>query len=241
MPLITRRTFPPGGWWYFQPQTQWPKNPQEFFSGKTFEQAVASIVAHRAANLRFGLSTDEDAVASELDVFTCVRLKNDPNYCTGGPSPKAVRPSPGRAVSGLAAGLARSAGAVVEKARKYATGVGVLLDWLGSGGKTVLKEEAERRASVCAVCPKNVQGGIDSVFTRVAADKIKRQLELRSEMELSTTKDNALNICEACLCVLKCKVWVPIEHVEKKLTDDMRSQLDPSCWIKSESNDSAGT
>lgn len=191
------------------------------------------IRSHRLANPRFNLATDVDAIGNELDLFTCVRIANNPAYCTGGPVPKAQRPPRGR-VAGVAQAVVESAGAVVEKAKKYVSGVGVLLSWLGSGGKAVSQEQAEKRAAVCAVCPKNEPGGLDSFFTAIAAEKIRSQLALRNEMDMKTSQDTKLNVCTACLCQTKLKVHVPIAHVLARLKPEMKSQLHQDCWILKE-------
>lgn len=234
MPLITRRTHAPGGWQYFQPQTHWHvPNPM-----LEWDVVVRQIQQHRLANPRFSnlWSTQIEEIEKDLDLFTCIRIANDPHYCTGGPIPKAMRPPRGR-VAGAIEAVGRSAGAVVEKAKKYVSGVGVLLSWLGSGGKAVSQEQAEKRAAVCAVCPKNEPGGLDSFFTAIAAEKIRSQLALRNEMEMKTSYDSRLNVCTACLCQTKLKVFVPIGHVLSRLKPEMKSELHPDCWILKETNE----
>lgn len=237
MPLIKRTTFPPKGWMFYQPQTQWPRS-QEEFAGMTFDQVVDRIIAHRAANPRFrqNWSLDVDEVSDELDLFTCVRLKFDPNYCTGGgTSPKVPPPLPGSAAAGVLGRAGRRGAAVVERGRKYIAGIAVLLDWLGSGGHTVLRELAEARAAVCAACPKNQElGTIDELFTTEAASRLKSFLSLKGEMKLSTTQDGKLKTCAACLCKPELKVWTPLEHVVKKLKPEQEAELDPKCWILTE-------
>lgn len=234
MPLIKRTTFPPGGWVWFQPQTQWPKSQSEL-AGLTFDQVVERIIQHRQANPRFrqNWTVDPEAVGEELDLFTCVRLKYDPNYCTGGgTAPKAWPPLQ---AGGLFGRVGRSAAAVVERGRKYLSGVSVLLDWLGSGGHTVMREVAESRASICAACPKNQDmGTIDEVFTTEAAARLKRFLALKNEMKLETSQDARLKTCAACLCKPELKVWTPIGHVLKRLKPEQEAELDPKCWIKAE-------
>lgn len=233
MPLLTRRTFPPGGWVYFQPQTNWPQNPTAYFDGKTFEQVCQEIAAHRAANPRFGLSTDLAVIGDELDLFTCVRIRHDPNYCTGGASLKALRPLPLPPAAGPAAeGGLKGA---VAKLHKLSQGVGTLLEWLGSGGQVVDQRKADERGAICVACPQNQPGGIETIFTAPAAEKIRRHLALKNDMALKTVHDEKLQICQACLCVTSLKCWVPIAHVVKKLTPEMRAQLHASCWILSES------
>lgn len=228
--LISRRTFPPQGFWWYEPQTNWPPMDQapRFFAGMTFDQVVDKIIEHRLANPRFNLATDRETVGNQLDKFTCLRIGNNPNYCLGGPVPKSPSPLP------VVAAGKNVAAAVVEKVRKYTQGIAVLLDWLGTGAKTVPQEQADRRAGVCVTCAKNIPGDWESYFTTMAAEKIRKQLEVRKEMAIRTAPDDRLSICEACRCVLKLKVWVPIETAARKLTPEMRAELDPKCWILEE-------
>lgn len=122
-------------------------------------------------------------------------------------------------------------GAAVGSIRNVAAGVGVLLEWLGSGGKPVEQSLADSRAAICVGCPKNGQGGILSYFTKAAADTIRIQMEIRGDLQLKTPHDEKLGVCEACLCPLRLKVFTPIEHVLAHTSNDVKTQLVPQCWI----------
>src|SRR5512139_2803045 len=142
--LKSRRKHPPGGWKFTQPQTGWMSTP-----GLDFETVVESIIKHRLANPRFDLATDFQVVANELDAYTCARLNNNPSYCVAGDaSKKAQSPS-------VVARLRSGAESVAGAGRNVVVGIGVLLDWLGSGGAAVAPALAESRAAICATCPKN--------------------------------------------------------------------------------------
>lgn len=239
MPLLNRHTFPPNGFQFYQPSTNWPKSQAEL-AGLTFDQVCQRIQAHRAANPRFQLSTDLEVIAAELDEYTCTRLKFDPNYCTGGGAyPKAPRPmlrlpAPGASQGGKDA----VAGAEpIGKIRKLTLGIGVLIDLFGSGARSVSQDLANQRAAVCVQCPKNTPGGWETFFTGPAANKIKQFMQLKNEMELKTPLDTQLHVCNACLCHLQTKVWVPISHILKKLQPEMRNELWEKCWIRKEENE----
>lgn len=233
--LISRRTFPPDGFWYFESKTNWPKNPKSVFSGKTFDEAVAMIVQHRLANPRFAhqWSTDPSIVADELDRFTCLRLANNPNYCSGG----AAVPQGGASKKGIrqtfATIKAASVGAAVA-VKKVVAGAGVLLDWLGEGAKPVAQELANKRAEICSTCPQNVKTDLTSFFTVPAANMIRQQIEIRGEMKLSTPFDAKLGICQACACPLTLKPHVQLSYILKKLSPEVRAKLDPRCWMNLE-------
>ena len=50
-------------------------------------------------------------------------------------------------------------------------------------------------------------------------------------MDLKTSKDAELNVCQACLCPLKLKVHTPMSLIQKRLKPEQRAELDPKCWI----------
>lgn len=226
MPLLSRRQFPPGGFLFFEARTNWSSTP-----GFTFDQTVEEIIRHRLANPRFASqwNTDVDTVAEELDAYTCVRIAMDSNYCSGGspnfPSvPLTPRPWPGLP----------SVGAVAGGVRKVVTGIAVLLDWLGAGGKPVAPERAEARAALCDGCPQNTQGNLTDFFTVPTSEMIRKQLAIRTDLKLSTTHDDWLHVCMACFCPMKLKVHTPLQHILKHLQPDQRAKLDSRCWIPKE-------
>lgn len=224
--LISRRTFPPGAWSYFQPHTNWQAPP-----GLTFDQVVDAIIKHRRANPRFGLSTDRAAVETELDEYTCLRLGNDPAYCASslarGPEKKV--PSPLR----LGAGKGVVAAAVKTVANTVA-GIGLYLEWFGNGGPVSLKL-AEERAKVCAKCPENDrQLSIFQHFTAAAAGELMKIMGALSDMHLEVANQAELGVCKACDCPMKAKVWSPLGIVLNHLRPESKSSLDKDCWILSE-------
>lgn len=232
MSLISRRTFPPQGFWFFESKTNWPRNPQGFFAGKTFDESVIEIIKHRLANPRFSTqwSTDKDVVADELDQFTCLRLANDPNYCAPSPGGNPLK-KVNRLSSTMRAGV-KDAVAAVEK---VVAGAGVMVDWLGDGLKPVSQELANARATVCSTCPNNQPKDLLSFFTVPASDLIRQQIEIKNEMKLATPFDEKLGICVVCACPLRTKVWSHMEHVLKHLKPDVKSQLPGFCWMVKES------
>lgn len=124
--------------------------------------------------------------------------------------------------------------AVGDKIVRMASGVGVLIDWLGEGGQPVEKSIADKRASVCAVCPLNGKGDLTRYFTVPAAELVRKQIEQRKDLYLKTDFDEQLGICEACGCPLKTKVFVPIQYIGSHMSQEVKSELHSSCWILSE-------
>jgi hypothetical protein len=122
-------------------------------------------------------------------------------------------------------------GNAVGTVKRVAAGVGVLIDWLGQGGKPVEQALAEHRANVCATCPKNDGGDWKSYFTGKVADKIRTQLEIKNDLSLRTSQDDKLTVCSACDCPLQLKVHTPLTHILAHTTEDVKKKLDPRCWI----------
>lgn len=236
MPLKNRNhPFPPGGYAFFQPQTNWHST-----AGLTFDQTVDEIIRHRLANPRHShaWTTERAEIEAELDNYTCVRIANDPNYCTGGQGlirrPFVAGPTPPPSSPGLAA-------AVVAGGRKIVSGIGVLVDWLGSGGNAVAHELAEQRAQCCVDCSMNAPGEWHNFFTGPAVAKIRNQLTMKNDMQLSTSQDEKLKVCKACWCVLSLKVHTPIEHVLAHLKSSMEAEMPARCWILNERKDRENT
>jgi hypothetical protein len=125
-------------------------------------------------------------------------------------------------------------GNAVAGGKQLAAGVNILLDWLGSGGKPVDHALSHGRAAICATCPKNSGGDWRSLFTKPIADKIRQQLEMKNEMQLTTPHDEKLTVCAACACPLQLKVWTPLRHILDHTDAETAGKLDPRCWITRE-------
>lgn len=87
--LITRTgEFIPGGFLFQDPRTGMTFKDGGFYS------VVSQIQRHRQANPRLypiddGKWLDYDSICQELDDYSCLRLGNDPHWCSGGtPAPK---------------------------------------------------------------------------------------------------------------------------------------------------------
>lgn len=220
--LKNKQLFPPGGYAYFQPETNWTA-PQH----QSFDATVQAIISHRRGNPHHKFSTDQSRVEWELEAYTVKRLqgmKGAQSFlleeAIPGSPPSFPQPPP--------------EGGVVAGAKKVAAGVGVLLDWLGDGAEPVEHKLAESRAAVCTDCPKNKPGGLLSFFTEKAAETIRKQLEIRKDLQLSTPSDRKLNVCEVCFCPLHLKVHVPIAHIKKHTSDEVLSKLPSNCWMPKE-------
>lgn len=220
MSELSRSQFPPGGWQFYQPQTGWnAPSPKS----STFDQTVVLIIKHRLANpallVKHKWSTDPASVANELETYTRMRLgipaspKSTPPAVSAPPMPGAVQAS-------------------VAAVKKLAAGVAVLMDWEESGLPPEPPDVSEARAVICSDCPKNDKyKSITEFFTVPTAAMIKRRFERLQAMKLTTTRDNELNVCQACLCPLQLKVHTPAELIKKRLKPEQKVELDPRCWI----------
>lgn len=107
--------------------------------------------------------------------------------------------------------------------------------WLGAGGKPVPREHAQSRADICLQCPwRDDSGDIYSKLAGNVASIVRRQVELKSMMKLEVDREDELNICGICWCVLKLKVHVPIEFIQQITDEETKNQFPSYCWIKRE-------
>jgi hypothetical protein len=217
--LRSRDKFPPGGFRFYQPETNF--SPPPWLS---FHDTVAAIVSHRHHNphqaKQFAWSLDFNAVADELDLFNAkVALESGwYDFIQGAGVPENPKPLPPRTRSPLS-GTAVAAGAKS------------LLDWT-IDGEIVPTGVAEGRAALCAQCPVNRKGTLADWFTEKAANLIQRQFEIRAARELKTGSDEHLGLCDACGCPLKLKVFAPLRVIQKYLSPEVEAKLWEKCWIR---------
>lgn len=217
--IFNRHAFPPGGWAFRQPQTGWV-NPHPL--GYTFDQTVTEIIKHRKGNMaivsKFNLPLDPGAVGNELESFTRTRLGIPASV------PKSVPLRPIGQSSGVVA-------AAIERLKKLASGGALLMEWENSGMAPEAREIAEERAAICAGCPKNDKRDLSEFFTVPASELIRKRLGRLNDMNLTTSKDPELNVCQACLCPLRLKVYTPKDLILKRIKPKELEELDPRCWI----------
>lgn len=112
------------------------------------------------------------------------------------------------------------------------TALAVYRDLLGPDGKVVAKEESERRAAICIACPKNdTAGGLTKYFLKEAAREIMLVAGMLKDMDVTTSQDKKLGVCEVCECPMVAKVHVVNEVLKKHITQDQLSKFPPNCWI----------
>jgi hypothetical protein len=225
--LQSRHKCPPAGFLYEQRQTGWRSWLADPPSQWDFRRLCMALQAHRRANPQFGFTTDMAKIETEVDHVNAKRVAAIPLSMSYVMEDGAAVADPKSQAPTLAQKVAVAVGALAKAAK----GGAVLLDWEKAGGQPVAQELANKRAAICVGCPKNGSSSITDLFTVPAATMIKRQLERRASLKLSTPDDENLGTCEACLCPLRLKVFCPIQHIHEKTSADVRAELDPRCWI----------
>lgn len=228
MPRLKSRTaHPPYSFRFLQPEAG---QTQEFVG--SFNHVVEQVQILRKANPflceRHGWRTDTAAVEAEVEMYNVARCIN------GGWLDFLLPDEPGQIPPYIPPAEKKRLAHAVDGVKRVSAGVALLVDWLGSGGKPVDAPLAERRAMVCASCPKNDGGDWKAYFTEPIAEKIRVQLEMKNDLQLRTTHDAHLTVCSGCDCPLPLKVHVPIFYVLEHTSHDTKTRLDPRCWILSE-------
>jgi hypothetical protein len=199
----------------------------------SFNAVVEAVQAIRLANPficeRHGLRTDTAAVEAFVEQYNCARCVNNGwlDYVLmdePGEAPPFVPPAEKKTHRGGVAGV-----------KRVAAGVALLVDWLGNSAKPVESALAEKRAGICATCPRNNGGDWKAYFTEPIAEKIRVQLEIRNDLQLRTSHDAKLTVCSACDCPLGLKVFSPLSYILEHTSEDTKTRLDPRCWILGES------
>lgn len=94
-------------------------------------------------------------------------------------------------------------------------------------GQLVDQEEANRRAAICAACPKNTDKLVEfcvSCSTRSLVGHINQFLTSRH-----TPSDPLLKTCQICSCDLKMKCWCPTEAMREP---ELANKWPAHCWMK---------
>ena len=89
----------------------------------------------------------------------------------------------------------------------------------------VSQEEADRRAAICAECPKNTDKVTEFCIGCFARSLVSKVNDLLGSKR--TVHDEKLKTCGACHCQLSLKVWMA-----KSGMTDATIQWDENCWMK---------
>jgi len=218
----------PGGLKFRQPETGWDST-KALAPMPSLRALAQALIDHRKANGHLaklhGWKMSLEEVEFELDQYNakiCIDhgWKDFVATNVGEVIPPKSLPSLQQMAHNVAQGVAAAR-----------VGAQTLASWFGEGGRPVEKAEGERRASICATCPQNGRGDWTRWFTTPVSNLIRRQIEFGQSINLSTSVDPQLGVCEACQCPLRLKVWVPMQHILKETTEETKKKLDARCWI----------
>lgn len=107
----------------------------------------------------------------------------------------------------------------------------ILTSWLGEGAKVVDKPTAEARSQVCLSCPMHTAA---HALEESAANVILGILKIKNQAELVLENENRLAMCGACSCILRLKVWLPLDKIKLETSVEEFNRLAPECWIRME-------
>jgi len=227
--IKNKRANIPNGYLYVQRETGFDVSKVMPHTINDFYAVAQAIRQHRMSNPQFKLSTSMPAIEEELERVNVARVAAIPGAAAvylmevGGASASFQVPPQSIAVK------------LVSAVEAIKTGKEATDDWLDSEIPPVPQEVSEKRAATCAKCPLNATGSLSRWFTIPAAALITRRLEKLHARKLSTSLDNQLGTCEACLCRNQLKVHEPLELVLKHTSEEVKARLDKNCWVLSES------
>lgn len=97
-----------------------------------------------------------------------------------------------------------------------------------AAGERVDQVEAESRAEVCSTCESNVEpigcngctrGIVKKVISFVTGSK-------------TTSKDSQLKSCRHCGCFNAAQIWMPVNALQKSISEEENQALPDNCWKK---------
>lgn len=217
---------PPHGWRFRQAHLKWDMPAPVSQTLDSAAQQIRKVrVKNPAITAANRLSTNLEAIKDELIQYNAL-LNGVP---VGPVLPKS---EPRRLLPQV---VQDAAAAVV----RVAQGSGAILDWLNAGAPSVPQEQATARAHTCAMCPKLDRGEIGKWFTVPAAEMLRKAVARLQDKKLETVYDGQLGLCTVCQCPMKLKVHMPIVSIMAHTKPDVYAELDPVCWIRSETKASS--
>jgi len=223
MRLKSRTKFPAGGFHVLVPEAGM-KAP---FSG-SFSEAVQFLYNFRRKNpalvQKNGWSLDIHDIEEDVDRYNAQRMvaAGYLNFVDiEGDVPVQKKTS--------SPGFFRSAKGVVAKAR---TALSMYHQMFGSDGRVVPVAEAERRAAICLVCPEHdTTGGLQKYFIKEAANELMGLFGMLKDMEVKTSMDDKMGVCQICSCAMRAKVFTESEVIKKNMKPEEIAKLPSNCWI----------
>ena len=116
--------------------------------------------------------------------------------------------------------------------------IGIHKDWLGEGGEPVSKGQSTERAFTCSICPQNRHPKWWEQSKQAIASVMRKHLEYKNHISISTDHDDDLHMCKVCGCCLPLKVHVPLKHILAHTNSETLAQFPENCWIAREKAES---
>ena len=231
MPRLKDRNLQiPGGYQFYLPEVKW-KAPGNFPSFTVVANGLEQVVnANPYLAKKNSWPTDRKGIEDWVDTYNatlCAHMGWD-KFLAGGEGGASAIPKSQPPHQNLA-----SLASVAARAKELVAGARSLIEWDESGEDAVSRDQSTARALICSTCPVNEKGDWTAWFTTPAAEMIKRRVEKVHSRGLSTIYDESLHVCVACHCPLPVKVHVPLHWINKRLSAEQKSKLDPRCWILS--------
>lgn len=216
----------PYGWQFGLPEIKWKSTPgASLESHANAAEQVAKANPYHAQKYKW--PTTHEGWLDKIDQENAARIQAmGPAFAhfitTGGGGPIPESRSP------------------LQFAGRAVAGANVMLDMWGKEGPIRDREQANNRAATCVKrsdgkpCPKHDKGDWTRFFTKPAQAIIIKSLGIVKDLDLHTDHDAELQICVACGCPMKGKVWARLEHILKHIPAEDKAALDSGCWILSE-------
>lgn len=188
---------PPGGWSYTQPENGM------LIQGGNYAELRERVRQHRDNNRYQNGPQLDDEIQDQI----CERIP-EPHRAHWCIDPASRTPSP----------VAYRSVAVAD-VRNFLHTLG---SWIRSGFAFVNQPEADRRAKVCAECPKNVEIAGCTGCAHIGP------LITQTIGHHATAEDYRLKGCEVCGCSNKAQIWVPMAVLAKGMNSHMK--FPEWCW-----------
>ncbi len=194
------------------------------FSG-SFTEAVNWEFNFRRKNPEItkknGWSLDLDAISNDVDSYNAQRM-----VAGGYFGFVDLEGSPPTYVGGMS--RSGFAGAVAG----HVSGLAVYRELFQGKSVPVERDEAERRAAICAVCPvNNTNLTFKQRFVAHVAQGLTELLGIMHDLDLKTSRDKELGTCDACDCPMFAKVHVAMPTILAHMKPAQHADLHSSCWI----------
>lgn len=137
-------------------------------------------------------------------------------------------------INGTAEDVPPKHGTPPGRVSALAAGANTIADWVCGGGTCVDTDIAQGRAATCASCPLNQPGDLSNFFERATSELLRSQIGLLNDLDMKTSYDSRLGVCDACYCPMRLKVWTPVDYINRHILPESRAALDSKCWILSE-------